>query len=261
MKSDQFEVHANIEERHWWFVARRRIMGRLVRSIVPPSKASVIADVGCGTGGNIAALAHEYSGIGIDRSAEAIEFARRRFPNVRFLCGSVPEDLGEVKDRADIFLLMDVLEHVEDDARFLARIFAVMKPGAHLLLTVPADMSLWGPHDEGFGHVRRYDVAGLQRLWAELPATPRLVSYYNAFLYPAIKALRAISHWRGRPWGEAGTDFRVPIRPINGILTGVFASEARRLVDVLEGRRERGFSFGVSFIAVLRREEEKRHGC
>jgi len=80
-----------------------------------------------------------------------------------------------------------------------------------------------------------------------------LVSYYNTFLYPIVKGLRALGRLRGRAWGFAGTDFRVPMWPFNGILQRVLASEARVLIDVLRGRRERGFAFGVSLIALLRK--------
>ena len=36
MQTEQFQLHAEIEERHWWFVARRRIMGRLIAEVLPP---------------------------------------------------------------------------------------------------------------------------------------------------------------------------------------------------------------------------------
>ena len=74
--AEQFQLHAEIEDRHWWFVGRRRIIERLVAEILPPSPQTTIINVGCGTGANIARLAEHYRAIGIDTSAEAI--ARRR---------------------------------------------------------------------------------------------------------------------------------------------------------------------------------------
>ena len=91
MHYEQFQLHADIEQRHWWFVGRRRILCRLVAEVLPPIAAKrVIVDVGCGTGGNIAALADRYRCVGIDTSAEAIELARQRFPHVRFIAGRAP---------------------------------------------------------------------------------------------------------------------------------------------------------------------------
>ncbi|MDO8532848.1 MAG: class I SAM-dependent methyltransferase [Dehalococcoidia bacterium] len=253
MKIDQFKLHADIEERHWWFLGRRQIMRELVSRLFPTSKTLTVVDIGCGTGGNIAALAESYTRVGIDTSEEAIRFARSRFQQVRFIHVLAPADVTDVVQQADIVLLMDVLEHIPDDFAFLSALLDAAAPGAHLLLTVPADMSLWSEHDVSFGHYRRYDMRGFGRLWEGLPVTTRLLSYYNTRLYPVVKLMRALSRWRGRAWGAAGTDFSIPMQPLNSILAKVLASESKVLVDVLEGRRAQGFGEGVSLIALLRR--------
>ena len=163
MQSEQFQLHAEIEQRHWWFVARRRILRRLVAEVVPPSPDALIVDIGCGTGGNVAALADSYRCVGIDTSAEAIALARRRFPQVQFIAGCAPNDLGPLAGQAKLLLLTDVLEHIEDDYLALSEILTATSPGCHLLITVPADESLWSQHDESFGHYRRYDRQRLRR--------------------------------------------------------------------------------------------------
>ena len=156
MQHEQFQLHADIEDRHWWFVGRRRILCRLAAEVVPPSPDVTVIDVGCGTGGNIAAMADRYQCVGIDTSEEAIELARQRFPRVRFIAGHAPHDLGELAGRAQLFMLTDVLEHVADDYAMLSELLAAASAGSHFLLTVPADESLWSEHDESFGHYRRY---------------------------------------------------------------------------------------------------------
>lgn len=254
MKSAQFELHADIEERHWWFRGRRKIMRAMIQRVFAPSRATTILDIGCGTGGNIGALGKEFSCVGIDSSVEAIEFARQRFPGVRFICGSVSTDCDGVWDQANLLLLMDVLEHVPDDFRLLSEILSLARPGTVLLITVPAGMELWSKHDESFGHYRRYDARRLALLWKDLPVTPLLVSYYNARLYTPIRLIRAVTRLRGRPFGRAGTDFRIPNRFINAFLEGFFASETRRLVDAFDGKRPKGFVRGASLIVLLRRE-------
>ncbi len=52
--------------------------------------------------------------------------------------------------------LLDVLEHVEDDAAMLAEIADRMQPGARLVLTVPAMSWLFSAWDRDLGHFRRY---------------------------------------------------------------------------------------------------------
>ncbi len=254
MKSPQFALHAQMEESHWWFLARRKIATELIHRVVPPSRGKRVVDIGCGTGGNIASLMEDYSCVGIDPSAEAIEQARSRFPEARFICGSIPEDLGEAGSTASLLLLMDVLEHAPDDFRLFSELLSNIRPGSYLLLTVPADMSLWSEHDVSFGHYRRYDRSRLEMLWKNLPVSSCLVSHYNTRLYPLVRGLRTWSRWRGGPTGQAGTDFAMPSQPINLLLTKIFSSEARVLAETLQGKRTRGFPYGVSLIAVLRRE-------
>lgn len=255
MKTEQFALHAKIEDTQWWFAGRRAIITSVVREITSGTTKATIVDVGCGTGGNLSDLADDHNCVGIDSSGEAIEFAKKRLPDVRFICGDFPDDLDAIKDDADVFMLLDVLEHIERDRESFHNLFGVVRDGGHVVLTVPALMSLWSPHDENYGHFRRYEPEQLKTLWEGLPVTVRLFSFFNAYLYPVVNAVRAFNRWRGHEWGEAGTDLSIPPWPVNGLLTSFFAREARVLVDVLSGRRKKGFARGVSLMAVLRKEK------
>ncbi len=281
MQSEQFQLHAQIEDRHWWFVGRRRILRELVHKISPPPQGGndgrhphlatasrlrrpgplprgegerkIVVDIGCGTGANLAALADEYRCVGIDTSDEAIALARRRFPGVTFVSGSAPRDVAPWLKQASVVMLTDVLEHVEDDRGLLADIVEACSPGTQILITVPADMRLWSPHDVAFGHYRRYDVENLAAVWVGLPVSPRLVSHFNTRLYPVVRAVRTMSRWRGRTAGQANTDFKLPVRPINLALEKCFGGESRRLLRAVDTNK-RAYRQGVSLVAVLMRD-------
>jgi len=253
MQSEQFQLHAEIEQQHWWFVARRQIMRRLVNEVLPPDRRSLVIDVGCGTGGNIAALADQYRCLGIDTSAEGIALAQQRFPAVEFLTGLAPADLGPAMGEARLLLLMDVLEHVPDDFAVLSQLLATATPGTHFFLTVPADNALWSEHDESFGHYRRYDRDRLQRVWDGLPVRVRLLSALNSRLYWVIRAIRLRNRLRGKAAGAAGTDFWLPRPTTNRLLQQCFAGEAERLLRIVRGRGRRPYRRGASLIAILER--------
>ncbi len=253
MQHDQFQLHADIEQRHWWFVGRRQILQSLVVELLPPAPESLIVDVGCGTGANIASLAERYRCVGIDTSAEAIQFARHRFPAVQFLVGGAPADLGELAAQARLYLLTDVLEHVADDYRMFSELLAAASPGTHFLITVPADASLWSEHDESFGHYRRYAEARLAAVWSELPVTTLLLSYFNSRLLPVIRGVRWWTRRRGEAAGQAGTDFWIPRPPVNAALRRIFSGESKRLLACLGGRK-RPYAGGASLVALVRRE-------
>lgn len=254
MQSQQFQLHAQIEDRHWWFVARRRLLTSLVESVLRPCPTTTIVDVGCGTGANLASLAGHYRCVGIDASSHAISLAQLRFPGVKFIRGLAPDDLGEILDHTRMVLLTDVLEHVADDFELLSRLLAATRPGTYFLLTVPADPTLWSRHDQSFGHYRRYDRTRFELLWQGLSVRTLLVSHYNSRLYPLVKMVRGWNRLRGRASGDADTDFSLPGRFTNDLLTRCFAGEQKRLLRLARGETARPYRHGVSLIALLQRE-------
>lgn len=254
MNEAQYDLHAEIEDRHWWFAGRRSIVKRLLERVVPPRPDALVIDVGCGTGANVAALASSYRCLGLDESAQAIDHARARFSGVEYACET---GVGAHADRfagASAVLLMDVLEHVEDDFAMLSQVLALLEPGAHVLITVPAEPSLWTQHDESFGHWRRYDAERLRAIWRGLAVEERLLSYYNARLFPIVKVVRAVSKRRRQAAGAAGTDFTMPPGPVNRALERFFAGEARALERDID-RGTETYARGASLIAILRRSE------
>jgi SAM-dependent methyltransferase len=249
------KAYAMFEDDHWWFVARRRILRRMVRRLLEPSRDRLVIDVGCGSGGNLASLAAMFRCLGIDTSQTAIDLATRRFPTVQFVCGVAPRDIETDAAQADLWLLMDVLEHVEAADTLLRSLLAVAKPGALFFITVPADPALWSAHDDAAGHWRRYTTESLRQLWASLPVRERLLSGYNARLYWPVRILRGVTARLGRRYGSAhadGLDLRIPRKPFNGILTGLFTDESVRLTSAL-GNPQTGYRRGVSLIAVIER--------
>jgi SAM-dependent methyltransferase len=260
MQDEQFALHADIEDKHWWFVARRQILRDVIRAVLPPKKNKLVIDVGCGTGANIAYLADEYRAIGIDTNESAIQHAKERFQGVEFVRGFAPQDLGGREREADLFLLTDVIEHVPDDFQFVSTLLENAKPGSYALITVPALMSLWSPHDVSFGHYRRYDRERFRKVWEGLPLNERLVSYYNSRLYPVVRGARALSRLRGSSWGKGSTDFDMPAPFVNTTLTNLFAGEAGPLLASLRPEGSDAplalpFGAGVSLIALIQRGE------
>jgi SAM-dependent methyltransferase len=251
MQREQYDLLAELEDSHWWFVARRQILAAMVGELSLPPR-SVVVDIGCGAGANLAQFAGDHECVGIDASDEALSHARRRFPQVTFVQGERPHDVPDVIARASLLMLNDVLEHVEADRELLSSIVALASPGAHLLITVPADMALWGPHDASHGHFRRYTREQLEQLWQDLPVETRLLSYFNTRLYPVVRLIRTLGRWRNRSFGSSNTDLRPAPRPINGLLTKLFAGESARLQRALRGNASAAYRYGVSLVAILR---------
>jgi SAM-dependent methyltransferase len=257
MDRRQFELHAHMEDRHWWFLGRRRILLAMAAATAPRGDASSILDLGCGTGGITAALANQFGTRGIDRDPHAIELARTRFPHLEFRVAEPGDPVAdELIGESDLVVSSDVMEHIADDRAFLDHIIAALSPGARILLTVPAHPELWSPHDVALGHHRRYTANTLRTVWDGRPVTPEFFSFFNSRLFPLARASRAISQIRGSSAGLQQTDLSLPPAPVNRILAKIFGGEARRLVCAHAGQA-RPFANGLSLMAVLRNAGEE----
>jgi len=122
-------------------------------------------------------------------------------------------------------------------------------------MTVPADPKLWSPHDEVYGHCRRYTSEVLARVWEGLPVEARLLAPFNRILYPAVRVVRAVTNRRGRRVGSVKGDLSLPWSPVNCLLERLFSLEVPAILRLLNGAPTRVDGRGVSLFTVLRKTE------
>jgi len=152
-------VHAEEDRAHWWFQGRRAILlAELARLL--PGGGRRVAEIGCGSGGLLEALAGLGTAVGVEMDPALREIARARGLDVR--AGSLPDDIPLEAGRWDAACLFDVLEHVTDEAGALRACRRLLAPGGRLVVTVPAYAWLWSRHDELLGHRRRYTAGSLR---------------------------------------------------------------------------------------------------
>jgi SAM-dependent methyltransferase len=186
---------------------------RLLRSFVGPGPALVL-DAGCGTGAMVELL--DQMGLraaGFDLRPEGL-MATKRACQSAWLFQAESACLPIADAKFDAALALDVLEHV-DDRVMLAELTRVLRPGASLVLTVPALPSLWSYRDEAAGHLRRYTKRHLADLLNEAQLEIRQVGYYQCLLLPLVIATR----WLGRRDASWRDTEDLPAPLINTILT------------------------------------------
>ncbi len=149
----------DVDEHHWWYRGRRKIVGSELRRLELPPGA-VVLDAGCGSGRMLQDLAAygEVHGIELDPDAAA-NAAARGLGEVKV--GRV-EELPWDDATFDLITALDVIEHTADDRQALGEIRRVAKPGGRFLLTVPAYQALWSQHDVANHHYRRYSRRALR---------------------------------------------------------------------------------------------------
>lgn len=246
MHAEHYQLDAALAESHWWWVARRKVLRRLLNRFIGSNEKRKILEVGCSTGSNLRMLQDFGTVHAMEIHAPAVEYCRMRYPGVRIYDGGIPDPL---RDQYDVICLFDVLEHLEDEEGALEWIDDHLAPGGVLLITVPAFDFLWSRHDELAQHFRRYTKPSLEtQLRRRFDVA--YCSYFNTHLFPAIAVVRLIQRLLRRDGGER--DKAVGGRgPSNRVLEAVFASE-RLWLPALR------LPFGVSVFAAARKAKASR---
>lgn len=244
-----YETYYHHENSHWWFRWRYELVSELIQSLNPGPDFRIL-DAGCGTGQMLKHLATHGLAVGIDSSPEAIQFAASRDAQ-HLVLGSI-FDLPFEPGSFDCVLSLDVIEHVDDDRELVRHLYSVVKPGGHMIVTVPAFQVLWSEHDEVNWHKRRYRARQLDTLLRETGLEIERLTYCNTALFLPILAARKLKNLKNRLRSNRRddelpeSDLRQLPHPINESLLRVMQAE-RRLM------RRRDFPFGVSLLAIARK--------
>lgn len=241
MERAVYDRMAELDQQHWWFTARRRILAEVIERIVKPPKDAEILEIGCGTGHNLEMLARFGRVEGSEYDDHAREIAAKRIGRpITKVC--LPDLDAYAEGRFDLIALLDVLEHVDADKATLQSILPRLKPGGALLLTVPINPWMWSAHDVSHHHKRRYRKAEIRDLLSGAGFDVQLLSPFNTLLYPAVAAARIA----GKALGRDKADDEMPGKAVNTVLDRVFGLEAGLIGRV-------PMPVGVSLVAVARR--------
>jgi SAM-dependent methyltransferase len=231
----------DVDEHHWWYRGRRRVIeAELAR--LPLGASAEVLDAGCGSGRTLEQLRHLGRVSGIELNPEAAEIAQRR--------GDFDVRVGRLEELPwgvgtfDLVTCLDVIEHTPEDRVTLRELRRVTKPGGWLLVTVPAYQALWSQHDEANHHYRRYARDTLHAAAQEAGWSVARMTSFNTLLLAPAAAVRIAQRRR------SATDYTPELRLgpswLNTALEYPLRLEASWLA------RGRTLPAGLSLLAVLR---------
>ena len=238
---ERYRALQRLEEHHFWFRARRRLLSAVAAECVEAPLAAVL-DVGSGTGFNLNRLPI-YTGtkrFSLDLFASpnpAAIPAGQEWCVIRGDACRLPFSDGAL----DLITAFDILEHT-DDSEALPEMRRVLRASGTLVLTVPALPALWSFRDEDAGHRRRYTRASLHAVLAAAGFEVVRLSYFFAALLPAMILTRAL----GRRMHKVRDAEEIRPGMLNNLLYAIAAA------DVEVSRRVR-LPIGTSLLAVCRR--------
>jgi SAM-dependent methyltransferase len=230
-----------VDEHHWWYRGRRRII-RAELDRLPLAPGAVVLDAGCGSGRTLEELAGYGEVHGIELNPDAAQAAQSR------RCGEVRvgrlEELPWEAGTFDLITCLDVIEHTPDDRVTLSELRRVTKPGGWLLVTVPAYQALWSLHDEANHHYRRYGRRSLRSAALDAGWTIARMSSFNSVLLAPAAVVRLAQRRRRANDGYTPA-LRLGPAWLNDALERPLLLEARWL------QRGHTLAAGLSLLAVM----------
>jgi len=247
-----FDQLATIEDRHFWFRARNRLIFELAKKISSSLEPGyLVLELGCGTGNVLRVLQQacpEGTLVGLELWSDGLRYARHR--STAFVVQ------GDVRScpfgkQFELIGMFDVLEHVQEESETLDALLRLLMPGGRLLLTVPAHKFLWSYFDEAAHHCRRYSPKEIHNKLTEAGFAVEYQSQFMTCIFPLVWLSRKIGGRQQKAQSRdakalVSKEFRlVPI--INGILTALLNLEARWLA------RGHSLPIGTSLVVIARR--------
>lgn len=172
---------------------QRFLTGLMTRAAGAPGAGRVVADFGAGLG----TFARDARSLGWQVTCIELDPALRT--RLRADGFDTSESLDDISPRSlDFLFSYNVLEHIEDDTSVVRNFHRVLKPGAPLLVYVPAFAVLYGPLDRAVGHVRRYRRKGLIDLVGSAGFTLEACHYSDSIGFAAALAYRAVGNDSGQ---------------------------------------------------------------
>ena len=155
-------------------------------------QSGVILEIGCSSGFLIQNLRKSFPKstiIGADVVKEPLYRLAREVPGIpliRFDLLQCPlPDLS-----VDVLIMLNVLEHIEDDVNAIKKSFALLKPGGILIIEVPAAPFLYDAYDAELHHFRRYSMNELQKKLLSAGFTLNKKSHLGFVLFPPFAAVK-----------------------------------------------------------------------
>ncbi len=204
---------------NFWVKRRFRVFRTLVRPL--DVDGMKVAEIGCGHG----LVQHSFRQ-NFGQSVDGYELNQLALE--QSVCPDEPRFIynifdrnAELKEKYDMIILFDVIEHLEDDRAFLDAVLFHLKFGGYVVINVPALQGLFSKYDEASGHFRRYEKKDLSKLSTDLGLSLVEVSFWGLPYLPILWLRKRLLAAKTSEQDIISTGFKPPSSIANTLLAGL----------------------------------------
>lgn len=179
---------------HWYYQSKKKPLLQYLQSIISAEKKINVYDIGAGSGFFSETILKKYPlqiehVWLIDTGYTEQEIAASKNTRLQKV-----HTLPPVTNNA-LYILMDVLEHLKEEATMLDTIHSTSKGNGNFFITVPAFQSVWSAHDIYLEHYRRYSRTTLMQLLVANGFKTKRCYYLYGSLFPFVFIKRKLGYF------------------------------------------------------------------
>lgn len=220
-KAEGFDDLAELEAGNFWFRARNELIIWALRRHFPSLNSFL--EVGCGTGYVLNGVSKAFPNarlVGSEIFVNGLRYAAERLPGVTLV--QMDARRTPYVEEFDVAIAVDVLEHIEEDAKVLEQLYRAVKPKGGIIISLPQHAWLWSQADDYACHVRRYTAEEAHGKISKAGFKIERSTSFVSLLLPLMLASRLVK--RDAASYDPRAEFEIP-RPLNAILERVLRVE------------------------------------
>lgn len=219
------------DSNHFWMIWRFKIIQKYFVS--KPNEKIRFLEIGCGNGINMQMFQSQL-GLKID-GCDLNEIALKKIENVqgnRYLY-NIFDQSQIINNKFTGILLLDVIEHIDNEKEFLETSLNCLKPGGIVMINVPALKVLYSAYDKNTGHVKRYNKKEFELLLTSVGLQIEYISYWGLLLIPVVFLRKLVLIFFRKNISKIG--FQPPHPLINSAFKGLMKLETKLFKKPFKG--------------------------